>query len=115
MDNLELSHGRLLMLLWISSDHIEQPPRLVIEEYESPEVFDNVEPGANLWLHPEDIPRLITWLEWWLQAFRESAKSDAELSPAPFWGYLDGPTQPPGWDRRLWAWLRCRLLRRPIG
>ena len=98
LDNLEVSHGRMLMLLWINSDHIECPPRLVIEEYDTPEAFDNVEPGGNVWLYPEDIPRVIAWLERWLQLLQECAKSDKEKLPAPFWGDLGGPGQTPKTD-----------------
>ena len=62
MDDLELSHDRHLMLLQIDREHPDDPP-LLIEEYDSSQELDDLSHGGNVRLYPEDLPRLIAWLE----------------------------------------------------
>ena len=90
LDNLELSHDRLLMLCQVDPEHLDDPPRLLLEKYDSSQELDDLSPGGSMWLYPEDLPRLIAWLEKWLQAFRECAEEDKSKSPPPYWGDLDG-------------------------
>ena len=76
LDDLELSHDRHMMLLQIDPEHLDDPPPLLIEEYDSSQELDDLSPGGNIRLYPEDLPRLIAWLEKWLQAYRECAEED---------------------------------------
>ena len=62
LDTLELSHDRHLMLLWIDREHPDDPP-LLLEEYDSSQELDDLSHGGNIRLYPEDLPRLIAWLE----------------------------------------------------
>ncbi len=80
LDNLELSHDRHLMLLQIDREHPDDPP-LLIEEYDSSQELDDLSPGGNMRLYPEDLPRIIAWLEQWLQATRNSALTQRDGKP----------------------------------
>ena len=98
MDNLELSHGRLLMLFQVEADNLDDPPKLLLEEFDSPQAVDDLGPGGSVWLYPEDIPRLISWLEERLQSFRNCARIDREKSPPRYWGDLDRHGETPKID-----------------
>ena len=96
-DNLELSHDRLLTLYQVDPDHcFHEPPKLLLEEFDSTRDLDNLEPGGSVWLYPEDLPRVIEWLQRWLEAFRDCKESDSRKSPAPYWGDLDGSEEGQG-------------------
>ena len=82
VDNLELSHDRHLMLLWIDREHPDDPP-LLLEEYDSSQELDDLSHGGNIRLYPEDLPRLIAWLEQWAQAYPKCAEEDKSKSPIP--------------------------------
>ena len=75
MDDLELSHDRHLMLLQIHREHPDDPP-LLIEEYDSSQELDDLSHGGNIRLYPDDLPRLIAWLEEWLRAYRKCVEED---------------------------------------
>jgi len=90
LDCFELSHDRFLMLYQVDPNHVDNLPRLLIEEYDSFQELEDLSPGGSIWVHPEDLPKLIGWLEGLLQAFRECAKEDRSKSPSPYWGELDG-------------------------
>lgn len=96
LDNLELSHGQLLMLFQVNPDRLDDPPRLRLQELDEPET--DLDSGEGMWLYPEDVPKLIAWLEEWLQRFRECAKIDREKMPVPFWGDLDCHRKTPKTD-----------------
>ncbi len=90
LDNLELSHDRLLMLFQIEPDNLNEPPKLLLEEFDNSRDVDNLEPGGSVWLYPEDLSRVIEWLQQLLKNFRIGKESDAKKSPPPYWGDLDG-------------------------
>jgi len=89
-DNLELSHDRLLMLFQVDPGNLDEPPQLLLEEFDSSRDAENGEAGGSVWLYPEDLSRVIEWLQRWLEAFRDCKESDSRKSPAPYWGDLDG-------------------------
>ena len=90
LDNLELSHDRLLMLFQVDPDNLNEPPKLLLEEFDSSRDVDNCEPGGSVWLYPEDVSRVIEWLQQLLKGFRVCKESDARKFPTPYWGDLDG-------------------------
>ncbi len=55
LDNLELSHDRLLMLFQVDPGNLDEPPKLLLEEFDSTRDLDNLEPGGAVWLYPEDL------------------------------------------------------------
>ena len=81
LDHLELSHDRFLMLFQVDSDNLDDPPKLLLEEFDSWRDFENCKAGGSVWLFPEDLPRLIAWLEKWLRAYQECAEEDKSKSP----------------------------------
>ena len=90
LDNLELSHDRLLMLFQVDPDDLNDPPKLLLEEFNSSRELENCESGGSVWLYPEDVSRVIKWLQQVLTNFRHGKEWDARKSPAPYWGDLDG-------------------------
>ena len=46
LDNLELSHDRHLMLCQVDPEHLDDPPPLLLEEYDSSQELDDLSPGA---------------------------------------------------------------------
>ena len=83
LDDVELSHDRHLMLLQMDPVPLGDPPRLLLEDYDSFQELDDLNPGGSMWVYPEDLPRLIAWLEHWSQGFRECAKEDGSKSSPP--------------------------------
>ena len=86
LDDLDLSHDRLLMLFQVDADNLDDPPRLVLEEFDSTRDAENGEAGGSVWLYPEDVSRVIEWLQLWLKLFRHCEELDARKLPAPYWG-----------------------------
>ena len=85
LDNLELSHDRILMLSQVDPNSIDYPPRLWLEQWDCSRDVDDYEPGESVWLYPEDIPALIRWLTEWLALFQGCRDSDASKFPVPYW------------------------------
>lgn len=87
-DNLDLTHDRLFRLYQVNPAHVDDPPKLVLEECDDSEALEDFQPGRSIWFYPEDLPRIIDWLRGFLGALRESAASDQKRLPAPYWGDL---------------------------
>ena len=83
LDTLELSHDRHLMLLQIDPVPLGDPPRLLLEDYDSSQELDDLSPGGSIWVYPEDLPRLFAWLETWVRAYRQCGEEDKSKSPTP--------------------------------
>ena len=86
LDHLELSHDRLLMLFQIDPENFDDPPRLLLEEFDSSRDAENGEAGGSVWLYPEDVWRVIEWLQQSLKSFLRCKELDARKSPTPYWG-----------------------------
>ena len=86
LDSLELSNDRHLMFCYLEREHPDDPPRVLLEDYDSSQKLEDLSPGGSIWVYPEDLPRLVAWLESWLQAFRECAKEVGSKSPTPLVG-----------------------------
>ena len=86
LDNLELSHDRLLLLFQINPENLDDPPRLLLEEFDSSRDAENGEAGGSVWLYPEDVSRVIEWLQQSLKSFRRCKELDARKFPTPYWG-----------------------------
>jgi hypothetical protein len=54
-DNLELSHDRLLMLFQVDPGNLDEPPKLLLEEFDGTRNLDNLEPGGSVWLYPKEV------------------------------------------------------------
>jgi len=83
LDTLELSNDRHLMFCWLEREHPDDPPRVLLEDYDSSQELEDLSPGGSIWVSREDLPRLVAWLESWLQAFRRCAEEDKSKSPTP--------------------------------
>ena len=80
MDTLELSHDRHLMFCHLEREHPDDPPRLLLEDYDSSQELDDLSPGGSIWVYPEDLQRLFAWLETWVRAYQQCGEEDKSKS-----------------------------------
>ncbi len=96
LDYLELSHDRFLWVFQVDPDNLNDPPKLLLEEFDSSRDAENGEAGGSVWLYPEDVSRVIEWLQQLLKNFRHCKELDARKFPTPYWGDLDGSEEGQG-------------------
>ena len=84
----------------VDPDDLNDPPKLLLEEFNSSRELENCESGGSVWLYPEDVSRVIKWLQQLLENFRDCKESDARKFPAPYWGDLDDSKEVQGGARR---------------
>ena len=96
IDDVDLRHGRLLLLFQVNPADPDDPPRLLLQDIDEPEAVEGLDSGGCVWFSPSDVPEVIRWLEAALQRFRECAKIDSEKSPPRYWGDLDRHGETPG-------------------
>ncbi len=99
LDTLELSHNRFLMLFQVDPDSLDDPPPLLLQGFDSSLDVEDCDSGGSVWFHPEDLPKVIEWLQQSLEKFRRCRELDASRLPAPYWGDL-GETPPLEGDAR---------------
>jgi hypothetical protein len=91
-DWIELSHGRIFVLVFKPATSPEDIPRVWLEDHapEPPEAGEvaNTSDLGRIWLYPEDIPLLTRQLMAKYAEYRECAKKDALKQPRPNWGGL---------------------------
>ncbi len=88
-DCMELSNGRVWMLLLEDPASVEDVPRIVLDQFPDERAFDDLREDGKVWFHPEDLPQIIEKLSNWLDTYRQCAREDASGSlPHPNWGTL---------------------------
>ena len=89
LDWLDLSHDRVLTIYQTNDpDCLNNPPKILLEEFDGSDAFERMKAGGSIWIYPEDLPTIIRWLQKWLEAFRGCSALDAQRTPAPYWGDL---------------------------
>ncbi len=89
-DVIELSGDRPLMMSFEDPETREDVPRLFLEQFPNQRAFQSLREDGRIWFRPEDLPRIIKMLTYWLSAYRECARDDAsDPPPNANWGALE--------------------------